>query len=478
MAWGFDQQLPALMAAGYALAGWTVWRGYRSAPAMAALGAATAAWPEAGLTIYLGAAILHALFVLYIWPMPRLPDPEGPHQHQQCTLTFVPGPGEQAARTSLSQFARRDPHSKHPAQRSSLKSNEHAEGPMLVRIFSPIDQAAHAALPRMPFKDDVAECHGFVQYGAPAVVQRYFGWILDYWTHVETNFALGDAPPSVRDGPIIIFSHGNGASSTMYLGTISELVSRGSTSVDSSAGCDYVKCVNLSTGVRFDSPKQRCARTLTKFAQTSHLMADTVRSKEHPILAQCDTSKVIVSGHSFGGVTAQALAYSDMMPEGAIQGCLVIDPAMDWGPTGLRRLLLAGQAQDDFTEDCSPQHKAAAGRLDGVNFLASRARAVPTTVIYSGSWHASVPRMRSALSSLITATGPKAVAMVEHCTHVEQSDAGVMLPSFVSKALHLVGPERSPEAKLRDQRAACVGHLNYVRQSTPGAPLKTDLSVL
>lgn len=456
MAWGFDQQLPALMAAGYALAGWTVWRGYRSAPAMAALGAATAAWPEAGLTIYLGAAILHALFVLYIWPMPRLPDPEGPHQHQQCTLTFVPGP----------------------------------EGPMLVRIFSPIDQAAHAALPRMPFKDDVAECHGFVQYGAPAVVQRYFGWILDYWTHVETNFALGDAPPSVRDGPIIIFSHGNGASSTMYLGTISELVSRGAICVcvehtDGSAGItrtpkgDWIP-YDTSVEQLPPLPDQIYQRRLKCWLRLREMrqLVDWVRSKEHPILAQCVTSKVIVSGHSFGGVTAQALAYSDMMPEGAIQGCLVIDPAMDWGPTGLRRLLLAGQAQDDFTEDCSPQHKAAAGRLDGVNFLASRARAVPTTVIYSGSWHASVPRMRSALSSLITATGPKAVTMVEHCTHVEQSDAGVMLPSFVSKALHLVGPERSPEAKLRDQRAACVGHLNYVRQSTPGAPLKTDLSVL
>jgi hypothetical protein len=91
-----------------------------------------------------------------------------------------------------------------------------------------------------PYSATATPPRAFLAFGAPSFLKRLF-WLLDHWQCVDLRMeegapvlpleeARGQPNGLVQPGrgfPVLVFSHGNGASRVMYTGLMQELASYG-----------------------------------------------------------------------------------------------------------------------------------------------------------------------------------------------------------------------------------------------------------
>lgn len=146
----------------------------------------------------LGCASLTAALTV-LTPLPSLPAPTGAYAVGQRRLLFEPA-GDAGRR-------------------------------LLATVLYPALPAAAAPANTQSYSSSVDEPRQFLRFGAPRLIWRYLSWLLDYWTLVQlpvTANAQPLPPASPRHGhPVVVFSHGNGASHRLYAALLVELASHG-----------------------------------------------------------------------------------------------------------------------------------------------------------------------------------------------------------------------------------------------------------
>jgi dienelactone hydrolase len=355
-----------------------------------------------------------------------------------------------------------------------------------IRILYPTLEEA-AMIPYLRPHTSEAYCEENMKHSAPPPLRPY-SWMIHNWRLIRLpakRYATIATPPSngnrQQGFPVIFYSHGLGGSAEMYSYQTHALAAHGFVVVvldhtDGSAPIvprkngDLIRRNETILEQWFADMKDdyRLSRqTMTIYrAQELLEVVDGVLRLNHETLPELqelgidfrdklDTSNIHYMGHSFGGVTA--LHAAKQRPPKSV---LAHDPANDWLPTESRLSLFDMERLNESTMNHSywtrenatdVEHAAETAEMSkaDTNMAPSLHDTTELLVLFSEEWYSKNWSGSDVLKDMHdrNVLGPKGgmsrFSVIDGAFHQEFSDACMLTPLWIARAVGLTGP-RNP----------------------------------
>ena len=319
---------------------------------------------------------------------------------------------------------------------------------------------------------------------------------LDDWSWLIHNWQLAyfaakpfAEPISVDGGlPLIVYSHGLGGHSMVYMYQNLMLASHGNVVLqinhsDGSAALVERKDGSLlsfdfSTQALFADGKATEEYVFRRREQADHRVVEMLASvlalqnlnnkdiedlKGVSFVNKLKSTDVTVMGHSFGGTTALAAAFR--RPE-LVTSMIGHEPVADWLPDDARRALFPV----DVMEDCPIKYDGGTGGLAAdVKPTAGTIKDFDVLFLLSRHWFESEQIMgRGNIIHWMYTNGKMCrdctaeFALIRDSAHNEFSDSCMMTPVWLARALNVTG-KRNPQQTAEEISKRTLGFLDTIR---------------
>jgi platelet-activating factor acetylhydrolase len=297
------------------------------------------------------------------------------------------------------------------------------------------------------------------------------------------NTNLSSNTKSVRKYPVVISSHGNGATRAVSSTALAEMVSWGAVVIaleHRDGSCTLTTAATTAARLPYDrtgslggkgAPYVHAKRQQLEIRarEVSAVLAAAARGRMPAVNAALDLTKITLHGHSFGGATmltalarvGQEMAIRECTTNTssststnidiAICNCVVHDPAIDWMPDDARDALLGSTPNQKITppptSTTSPQHPpmhkqqqqkqkqqhaAAVARFDST----------PIMFVYSESWlewgWGAVRTVQTRVRDGHYGNGSHFCALAGSA-HFSFTDMNFLIPGALARALYFAG---------------------------------------